>query len=458
MPRRKTGKASKPEEDDAAAPLLQDGGADLEAQRLYNDEGGTSAVSMQSSLGPGTEGDGDDDGEMKSQKSSKRGSRSRLISGGGTEKDDMTRWDAVLWWFIGTLNNISFVICAASAKDILPTSVGVVYLANSFPSLIIRLSAPYWFDMVSYELRMFGCFVMFISGFGLVALAPGTGLKLVGVMLVSSQCGLGETSMLALQSRYGNTALTAWSSGTGAAGILGYFYVVLVNRWIGLSSESTLLIACCFGLLYYATFLQFTIPPPPTMASEDFDSLNTSSHNLSLTMSDRLRLTLSLWKWGVPLIVVYFAEYAMQSGTWSAIGIPDVSDADQRATFYQNANWCYQVGVLLSRSSGMLWRPSLSTLWVMPIAQVGLLVASTLNAAEHWWYDNSLLLASVVVGLFGGAVYVNGFRMIGEEVNADVRELAIAAAAVSCDIGTNIGEGVGVLVQSWIYTQNGIKE
>jgi battenin len=162
-----------------------------------------------------------------------------------------------------------------------------------------------------------------------------------------------------------------------------------------------------------------------------------------------------LWRWGVPLIVVYFAEYAMQSGTWSAIGFP-VENEDARKSFYQNANWCYQVGVLISRSSGTVWRPKLVTLWAMPLMQVGILVLSTLNASEHWWWDNSLLASAVVVGLFGGAVYVNGFRMIGEEVKADVRELAIAGAAVSCDIGTNLGEAAGLWIQRWEEQRNGI--
>lgn len=39
---------------------------------------------------------------------------------------------------------------------------------------------------------------------------------------------------------------------------------------------------------------------------------------------------------------VYFAEYAMQSGVWSAIGFPMDSE-DARKRFYTFANWTYQV-------------------------------------------------------------------------------------------------------------------
>ena len=60
----------------------------------------------------------------------------------------------------------------------------------------------------------------------------------------------------------------------------------------------------------------------------------------------------------------------MQTGTWSAIGFP-VSSADARQRFYEYANWSYQGGVFVSRSSGMMIRLSPLMLWSLPAAQVG---------------------------------------------------------------------------------------
>jgi hypothetical protein len=40
----------------------------------------------------------------------------------------------------------------------------------------------------------------------------------------------------------------------------------------------------------------------------------------SLTTRERLDATLALWPYMLPLCLVYFAEYAMQSGVWAAIG------------------------------------------------------------------------------------------------------------------------------------------
>ena len=145
---------------------------------------------------------------------------------------------------------------------------------------------------------------------------------------------------------------------------------------------------------------------------------------------ERLAQTVALWPYMIPLIGVYFAEYAMQTGTWTAIGllpspscppaepaccrgfamitknlhlsaVPShvssqalvwcqeltthgtqigskrcwssdlsvcvcvcvcviagfpVTDAAARHRFYSASNWCYQVGVFVSRSSGLAYQ------------------------------------------------------------------------------------------------------
>ena len=60
------------------------------------------------------------------------------------------------------------------------------------------------------------------------------------------------------------------------------------------------------------------------------------------TLGDKLRFTMvELWPYTIPLVVVYASEYAMQSGTWTAMGFP-VKDKDARADFYLYANLSYQ--------------------------------------------------------------------------------------------------------------------
>lgn len=61
----------------------------------------------------------------------------------------------------------------------------------------------------------------------------------------------------------------------------------------------------------------------------------------------------------------------MQAGTWTAIGFP-VTEKAERNRFYSFSNWCYQLGVFISRSSGMIFQ-------VLPLAPLPLLHNATVQ-------------------------------------------------------------------------------
>ena len=115
---------------------------------------------------------------------------------------------ALAFWCLGLLNNASYVIMLASAKDISEGGTALVFIANILPSLVIKLSAPYWFDKTCYHTRIMASAALMAISFLVVAIfttptgmAPTTihvSCQLVGVALASAQCGLGEASLLAL--------------------------------------------------------------------------------------------------------------------------------------------------------------------------------------------------------------------------------------------------------------------
>jgi hypothetical protein len=49
------------------------------------------------------------------------------------------------------------------------------------------------------------------------------------------------------------------------------------------------------------------------------------------------------------------------------------------------ANWSYQAGVFISRSSGTAFSPSLNVLWALPLLQLALLAFFSWTAVEHVW-------------------------------------------------------------------------
>lgn len=100
------------------------------------------------------------------------------------------------------------------------------------------------FDRVPYRTRVLASAVLMVLSFTTVGYGTKTWIQLMGVAFSSLQGGLGEASCLALASLYDTPrALTAWSSGTGFAGIFGYAWVFFFRFILGLSLRSTLQMA-----------------------------------------------------------------------------------------------------------------------------------------------------------------------------------------------------------------------
>jgi battenin len=178
---------------------------------------------------------------------------------------------------------------------------------------------------------------------------------------------------------------------------------------------------------------------------------------LVMTTRERFDNTLALWPYMVPLFVVFYSEYVIQSGVWSAMGFPP-SDKDARAKFYSYSNWCYQAGVLVSRSSGTTFTASMELLWLMPLIQAGMLLFFTLEAFFLFWNEWSLLPVCFCVGLLGGAVYVQGFAKISEGVPLHLKEFSLSAASVADSTGTTLATVTGIFVQQAIYNYHNLKD
>lgn len=420
----------------------------------------------------------------------------------GTDKPP-SAWAYWPFFVLGVLNNASYVLMLASATEIASSGIAMVYLVVNLPGLVVKASAPYFFEQVSYRARAVGCGAAMATAFVLVGAAKvifghslvGTLAQFVGVALVSVQCALGEASLLALSARgfvggpgVRNPRLNMWSSGTGLAGIVGDAWLIVFHTWMGLSFETTLLLALGLAVVYlYVFFKVIAVPPPvlgdgavgfdavgafdgealgvsevddgdaPKRLAPEADAADVASTNTGMTARQRAAFTWSLWPYVVPLILIYFAEYSMQGGAWAAIGFP-VTSQEKRSTFYLYANWSYQFGVVISRSSGFYYSPGLKTLWAMPVGQCCLLAFFVADAMPQfmWWYSYSLLPLCGVAGLFGGCVYVNAFRLCSDALPQPLKELGAASLAVSMDIGCTFANVAGLFIQSCLYQANGI--
>ncbi|EKU21964.1 battenin, partial [Nannochloropsis gaditana CCMP526] len=432
----------------------------------------------------------------------------------------------------------------AGAKEINAGGVGLVFLADVAPTFLVKLSAPYWYVAIQSKTRTSAppplslpsspnrtclhssrelapahldtvidvAFLFFPIYFASLT---------IGVGFCSLQAGIGEASMLGLTAQYhGPSTITAWSSGTGFAGILAYpcqmSSSLLTSLFRNHVSSSQEVLADIndelssavderdeeeygvdegedgegAGLPDFGEGTAASALLSPNAISPLYSYPSTSLRNEAegeeeegrggeregegrgrerkggrvqkrartrkgkrshphthvFTIRERWSLFLSLWPYTVPLVTVYWAEYAMQSGAWSAIGFP-VEEEKARKLFYAWANMSYQIGVFLSRSSGLLLPPSLPLLWTLPALQCLLLLFFCLNAIWHFWYDWGLLSLCFVAGLFGGAVYVAGFSLISRHTRDDHRELALVSASIADTVGIMLSNVAGLLLQ-----------
>lgn len=115
---------------------------------------------------------------------------------------------------------------------------------------------------VPYAARVLACAALMSASFAVVGLSSSRGPQLAGVVLASLQGALGEASFLALSSYYSSQAtITAWSSGTGFAGVFGYTWVAGLHVAAGLSFQQTLGAAQVTAGAFLAAYFLLLEPP-----------------------------------------------------------------------------------------------------------------------------------------------------------------------------------------------------
>lgn len=366
------------------------------------------------------------------------------------------------FWLLGFLNNIAYVLNNAAAGKISPDSIAVTYLCSIGPGVFVSLSAPYWFHLVSYNFRMIFSTICLGTGCVLIQMATTESWQLFGVCLCSVQSSIGEATCLALSQKYKDSkkCLVLWSSGTGFAGPGGYvlaLFVFSLMNPLGVTISGLVI-----SLSYLITF--FFVLTAPTETSNETEVQEQERRASvafigSLSLGEKCRLVCSLWPYIVPLYLVYWSEYAMQSGTWTAFAFPNKSlihEEDVRDHTYKLLNLFYQIGVFISRSSGMLIDPTRKILWMMPVIQVCLLVFFILDSGYAFWEGYSLVAPAFVSGLLGGAVYVNCMTLVDKEVKEEAREFSLAASTLSVNFGILMASITGLYVQWCLFEWNSI--
>ena len=117
-----------------------------------------------------------------------------------------------------------------------------------------------------------------------VGYGGSTPVQLLGVCLAALQGGLGEASFLALSSFYDTPrALTAWSSGTGFAGIFGYAWVFFLTYVLDFSFRATLMMANLIVLCWLYAYFRLLSDPNVSSGGGSGGVIGTNSSCLLYT-------------------------------------------------------------------------------------------------------------------------------------------------------------------------------
>jgi len=366
----------------------------------------------------------------------------------------------VAFWMLGLCNNFVYVVMLSAAFDILKDqsgkpdkdkhttgfichskSTGIVLLADVLPTLVIKLTAPFYMQRISYHFRVAFVIVFSLASLITVALSPNEGISLLGVVFASASSGAGEITFLSITSHFKKTTVSAWSSGTGMAGVAGALSYAGLTQ-LGLSSKNTLLLLLIVPALIIGIFWILLELPAELKIKLNNESKALTSKSLMenqgidktkyMLLKMKMMLVVPLLKYMVPLCLVYLAEYTINQGLFELLYYKmSWLNQSQQYRWFQVT---YQIGVFISRSSVNLFQ--IRKLLIPVVIQFCILIFFTFEIVYTFVPSFWITLAIVLIeGFCGGAVYVNAFYMITENVKVEVREFCMGVASVADSLG-----------------------
>lgn len=199
------------------------------------------------------------------------------------------------------------------------------------------------------SVRMF--FAVTFSAFGLIAVAYAKleWHAILGIVMTSFSCGLGESSVMTYAPNFnkyvpiaiscGNdcknihcfviterNVIATWASGTGAAGIAGAFtYAFLLN--LGFSAKASLQLMLIVPFIQAVAFFIILRRPrhrvtessePTAESANETTSLLSAQRGtqtvLAPTFGEKVKYIPNLFMYILPLFAVYFCEYFINQG------------------------------------------------------------------------------------------------------------------------------------------------
>lgn len=391
--------------------------------------------------------------------------------------------DLIAFLINGTLNNFPYVVMLSAAQAILPEQIGGVLLCNVLPSVLVKLVSPFFMHYIPYTIRIICIFLCSFLSFYIVALGINPAMKLFGVVIAAIGAGLGEITFLAMISYYNKNCVSTWSIGTGIAGLTGSLSYLLLVSVFKLTPTTSLIIVSLlppfllvsnfiilsgkhnkgrkyFGLIKDKNYKDFEIPSKKNGEeyfeypdSENSGLIHTSDQKEEppLTLLERIYCIFPLLQYMIPLFVVFYSEYVINTGIAPTILFHNNSYIDA-IDDYKYYTFIYSLGVFISRSSvNILPIKYTIGLWIMAFTQFFLMILFFLDAYFRIVPNIYIIFAVIFFeGLLGGACYVNAFLQIQIKMPPRVREFSMGLTSVADSTGIAFSALTAIFVQPWL--------
>ncbi|XP_065362169.1 battenin-like [Calliphora vicina] len=383
------------------------------------------------------------------------------------ELEDKNLWrDLTAFWILGLCNNYGYNVMLSAAHDIIGQfheehislhsvnsteaiglrdcqyiSTGAILLADILPTLFFKIILPflpYWMNF--YIIMAVMCSA---AGFLFVGFAKTEWLAILGIAVTSASGGIGEAKFMSYSSQFNKNVVSTWSSGTGAAGVIGSLSYASL-RSFHISNRDTMLIMLIFPLLEAVAF--WLLLRTPKNKLRIVYSKELVLHRLE-EFSEKMQYVKELLKYMVPLVLVYFFEYFINQGLYELVYF-EKSFLD-RPSQYRWLNVDYQLGVFIARSSVNIVH--FKKTWLMAVLQFINVVYFLLEAIFPFtptiWISFAVVLWE---GLLGGGAYVNTFYRMSQEIPMQRRKFALAIVIQSDSIGITSAALLAIPVHNFI--------
>ncbi|GMT27814.1 hypothetical protein PFISCL1PPCAC_19111, partial [Pristionchus fissidentatus] len=454
--------------------------------------------------------------------------------------DATTVRNLIAFWLFGLCNNYAYVIMLSAAGDIIDqqtgvqttpkndtnvcvkeitgrdcdaVSTGAILLADIIPSLAIKATFPFFMQRIPFGFRMIVVILFQTGSYLMVAFSVNMPMSIAGVVFASVCSGLGEITLLSLTSFYPKSMISAWSSGTGGAGVVGSFaYAALTEPSLGNLTPTNALLVMLVVPLLFAVSYWLLLKMPETVYSPGFNPTSwivplnhadnhsndeksspqqidvlrisvrdegddyipdqeLSSYDLArsdeaiidsakvpqrpLSMKEKFLLVIPLLKYMIPLALVYFGEYVINQGIVQLIFFNcDSGFGMSKSSQYRWYQVLYQVGVFISRSSVSFVQLPPIVLYILPVLQLANAIFFFFDALYFFVPHIAILFVLIIIeGLLGGAAYVNTFNNLHKEVAPDIREYSISVASASDSFGIVVSGLLSIPIHNFICSQ-----